>query len=62
MIRINWRKIDVITYSGEFMSPDCKAEVQKALDLLRFYEYFGEKGKAAYIRYRVRQKMNYIIH
>lgn len=62
MIRINWRKIDIITFTGEYMSAVCKSEVCKAFDLLRFYEHTGEKGKAAYIRHRIRQKMDYTIH
>ena len=62
MERINWNKIDIITYSGEFMDAECKAESDKAFDLLRYYEYAGDKKRAAYIRRRLREKQNYIMN
>lgn len=45
MERINWSKIDIITYSGEFMDAECKAESDKAFESLRYYEYAGDKKK-----------------
>ena len=62
MERINWKKIDIITYSGEHMSEECKAEASKAAELLAAYEYHGEHKKAAYIRRRLEDKKNYIMH
>lgn len=61
MKRINWKKIDIITYSGEFMNDDCKAEIQKALDLLAYYEHIGTQEKVRYIRQRLEEKKNYVI-
>jgi len=60
MKRINWKKIDIITYSGEFMSEECKAEVRKAYAILNECEYRGDYAKAAYIRRRLEDKKNYI--
>ena len=34
MKKINWNKIDVITYNCEGMNEESKAEVKKANDLL----------------------------
>lgn len=60
-MRINWSKIDIITYSKEFMSEECKAEVRKAYTILREYDYRGEKAKAAYIRRRLEEKENFVL-
>ena len=62
MKRINWRKIDVITYSLDGMTEESKAEVRKAYDLLDTYEFRGERAKAAYIRRRLEERKNYIMH
>lgn len=62
MERINWSKIDVITYNLEGMTEESKAEVRKANDLLGTYEFRGERAKAAYIRRRLEEKKNYIMH
>ncbi len=62
MERINWSKIDVITYNLEGMTEESKAEVRKAYDLLDTYESRGERAKAAYIRRRLEEKKNYIMH
>lgn len=60
-MKINWKKIDIITYSGEFMDDECKAEVRKALDLKFYYEHIGDTKKAAYIAKRLKEKQNYIV-
>lgn len=62
MKKINWNKIDVITYNCEGMTDESKAEVKKANDLLDAYEMRGETAKAAYIRRRLEDKKNYIMH
>lgn len=62
MERINWRKIDVITYNLDGMTKESKAEVRKAYDLLDTYEFRGERAKAAYIRRRLEERKNYIMH
>ena len=62
MERINWSKIDVITYNLVGMTEESKAEVGKANDLLDTYEFRGERAKAAYIRRRLEEKKNYIMH
>lgn len=62
MERINWRKIDVITYNCNGMTEESKAEVRKAYDLLDTYEFRGERAKAAYIRRRLEERKNYIMH
>lgn len=59
MKRISWKKIDIITYSGEFMSDECKAEVEKAYEILTECEYHGNYAKAAYIRRRLYDKQNF---
>lgn len=61
MKKINWNKIDVITYNCEGMTEESKAEVRKAYDLLDEYEMRGETAKAAYIRRRLEERKNYII-
>lgn len=61
MERINWKKIDIITYGGDLMSEECKAEVRKAYDLLDTCEFRGERAKAAYIRRRLEERKNYIM-
>lgn len=60
MKRINWSKIDIITYSGEFMGDECKAEVNKAHAILNECNYHGDYKKAAYVRRRLEDKKNYI--
>ena len=62
MEKINWRKIDIITYGGDLMTEEAKAEVRKAYDLLGLCEARGETKKAAYIRRRLEDKKNYIMH
>ena len=62
MERINWKKIDIITYGRDLMSEECKAEVRKAYDLLDTCEFRGERAKAAYIRRRLEERKNYIMH
>ncbi len=62
MERINWSKIDVITYNLDGMTEESKAEVRKAYNLLDTYEFRGERAKAAYIRRRLEEKKNYIMH
>ena len=46
MERINWGKIDVITYNLQGMSEDAKAEYAKAIDKLSWYDFRGEHAKA----------------
>lgn len=60
MERINWKKIDVITYSYDGMSDEAVAEVLKAFDRQCYYESIGETKKAAYIRKRLDAKKNYV--
>ena len=62
MERINWRKIDVITYSLDGMTEESKAEVRKAYGLLDTYEFRGERAKAAYSRRRLEERKNYSMH
>lgn len=59
--RINWKKIDIITYSGEYMSDECKAEVKKARDLRDYYEHIGDTKKAAYVAKKLEEKQNYVV-
>lgn len=61
MERINWKKIDVITYNCDGMTEESKAEVRKAYDLMDAYEMRGETAKAAYIRRRLNERKNYIM-
>jgi hypothetical protein len=61
MKRINWGKIDVITYDFRGMSAESRAEVMKANEILTECEYCGDYRKAAYIRRRLNAKKNYIM-
>ena len=58
--RISWKKIDIITYSGEYMSNECKAETEKAVALARQAEESGNFKRAAYIWRRLAEKKNYV--
>ena len=58
--KINWKKIDIITYSGEYMSEGCKAEVEKAVNQMMDCENKGDRKRAAYIRGRLDDKRNYV--
>ncbi len=60
MKRINWKKIDIITYSGEYMSGECKAEAEKAVVLARLAEESGNFKRSAYIWRRLDKKKNYV--
>lgn len=60
MKRINWKKIDIITYSGECMSKECKEEAEKAVVLARQAEESGNFKRAAYIWRRLDEKKNYV--
>lgn len=57
---INWKLIDTITLNLDLLSDEGKRELEYALDLLSTCEYWGLSKKAAYIRRRIREKMNYI--
>lgn len=61
MKRINWSKIDVITYNLKDMTEESKAEVEKANAILTECEYRGDYSKAAYIRRRLNEKRNFIM-
>ena len=60
-VRINWGKIDTITYNYNGMSDEAIAETKKAIEIMNECEYRGEKSKAAYIRRRIEEKKDYII-
>lgn len=59
--RINWSKIDIITYSGDFMDDDCRAEVAKAVHLAARADELGNFKRASYIRRRLDAKRNYVM-
>lgn len=59
--RINWNKIDTITYNHNGMSDEAIAETKKAIEIMDECEYRGEKAKAAYIRRRLEEKKDYIM-
>ena len=59
--RINWKKIDIITYNYNDMSDEAIAETKKAIEIMDECEYRGEKSKAGYIRRRIEEKKDYII-
>lgn len=60
--RINWNKIDTITYNYNGMSDEAIVETKKAIEIMDECEYRGEKSKAAYIRRRLEEKKDYIMH
>ena len=59
--RINWKKIDIITYNYNGMSDEAIAETKKAIEIMDECEYRGEKSKAGYIRRHIEEKKDYII-
>lgn len=59
MERINWGKIDVITYNLNGMSDDAKAEYAKAIEKLSWYDFRGERAKAERIRKKLNERKDY---
>ena len=57
--RINWKKIDVITYNGKGMSDEAKAEHAKAIEALMWYDIRGEHAKAERIRKKLNERKDY---
>lgn len=57
--RINWKKIEVITYNLKGMSDDAKTEYAKAIEKLRWYDFRGEHAKAERIRKKLDERRNY---
>ena len=58
--RIEWRKIDIITYSGEYMSDECKKEVAKARERAVYLHYMGNNKAARRIERRLYDLQNYV--
>lgn len=58
--RIEWRKIDIITYSGEYMSDECKAEVAKAREYATYLHCIGNDKAARRIERRLYDLQNYV--
>ena len=58
--RIEWRKIDIITYSGEYMSDECKEEVAKAREGAAYLHYIGNDKAARRIERRLYDLQNYV--
>ena len=58
--RIEWRKIDIITYSGEYMSDECKKEVSKARERAAYLHYIGDDKAARRIERRLYDLQNYV--
>lgn len=57
--RINWKKIGIITYSGDAMSDEAKGEYAKAVEKMYFYDFRGERVKAERIRKKLSALRNY---
>ena len=58
--RIKWAKINIITYNGEFMTGEAKAEYKKAYEIWGDCMHRGDFKKANYIIRRLRKKSNYV--
>lgn len=58
--RIEWSKIDIITYSGEYMSDECKKEVAKARERAAYLHYMGNDKAARRIERRLYDLQNYV--
>ena len=61
--RINWRKINIVDYSGALMTKEAKIEYRKAFNIWCDCMHRGDFKKANYIIRRIRRirkKSNYI--
>lgn len=59
-VRIRWSKIDIITYSGEYMSDECKAEVAKAREYATYLHCIGNDKAARRIERKLYDLQNYV--
>lgn len=58
-MRINWTKIDLVTYDLSYLSDDGKKELQKVLDEIWYADRLGDKRRVRYLVKRLDDKSNY---
>lgn len=58
-MRINWAKIDLVTYDLSYLSAEGKEEYQKVLDEIFYADRLGDKRRVRYLTKRLDDKSNY---
>ena len=58
-MRINWRKIDFISYDTTQMSNVSYIEYRRALDALDLAIVSGDQARVKYLEKRISEKRNY---